>query len=428
MSGPEMVEHINKLSSSGAEQSLTGNYGVGAKIAAATRNHAGMIYLSWKGGQGSMIHLWRNPEDGTYGLKQQRKADGTYGDYLEVEDTLKPPMIGDHGTMIVLLGSSDEQATIEAPPGAPAASRWVAKYLNTRYFRIPVGITMRAREGWNWPRHDKDRNALRSLMGQERYLKEHAKESGCLSLSDGSTAHWWVLKDEDAIKNNTGYIESSGHIAALYQDELYEMATGRSGTAKLQQFGIIFGMRQVVIYVEPPRSDNGITTNTARTNLLFNNEPLPWSDWAAEFRDNMPTAIERLITEKAAGTNAVDAQTLRERLRPILDLFRVSRYRPAPAGDLLVDDHAPARGGRLGTPAGTAGGETGAEGGGKKSTGKAGNVYSLFEKRNGKPGEKVKPDPFPEWKMAYDAGWEPRGRRSRRPRRPIHCGSEPAPH
>src|SRR4051812_41162537 len=33
MSGPEMVEHINKLSSSGAEQSLSGNYGVGAKIA-----------------------------------------------------------------------------------------------------------------------------------------------------------------------------------------------------------------------------------------------------------------------------------------------------------------------------------------------------------------------------------------------------------
>ena len=38
MTGAEMVEHINKLSSSGAEQSLSGNYGVGAKIAAATRN------------------------------------------------------------------------------------------------------------------------------------------------------------------------------------------------------------------------------------------------------------------------------------------------------------------------------------------------------------------------------------------------------
>src|SRR5437899_63303 len=32
MTGPEMVEHINKLSSSSAEQSFSGNFGVGAKI------------------------------------------------------------------------------------------------------------------------------------------------------------------------------------------------------------------------------------------------------------------------------------------------------------------------------------------------------------------------------------------------------------
>src|SRR5688572_11578956 len=48
MTGPEMVEYINKLSSSAHIQSHAGNYGVGAKIAAATRNHAGLIYLSWK--------------------------------------------------------------------------------------------------------------------------------------------------------------------------------------------------------------------------------------------------------------------------------------------------------------------------------------------------------------------------------------------
>src|SRR6266536_5702554 len=86
MTGQEMVEHINKLSSSGAEQSLSGNYGVGAKIAAATRNHAGMVYLSWKKKQAAMIHLWRNAEDGAYGLIQQRRADGSYSEFVELED------------------------------------------------------------------------------------------------------------------------------------------------------------------------------------------------------------------------------------------------------------------------------------------------------------------------------------------------------
>ena len=41
MTGDEMGTYINSLSSAGSTQSFAGNYGVGAKIAAATRNHHG---------------------------------------------------------------------------------------------------------------------------------------------------------------------------------------------------------------------------------------------------------------------------------------------------------------------------------------------------------------------------------------------------
>ena len=58
MTGPEMVEYINKLSSSLHQQSSGGNFGVGAKIAAASRNPHGIVYMSWKEGVGHMIHLW----------------------------------------------------------------------------------------------------------------------------------------------------------------------------------------------------------------------------------------------------------------------------------------------------------------------------------------------------------------------------------
>src|SRR5438034_155812 len=44
MTGPEMVDYINALSSSIHEQSAAGNFGVGAKIAAAPRNPHGMLY------------------------------------------------------------------------------------------------------------------------------------------------------------------------------------------------------------------------------------------------------------------------------------------------------------------------------------------------------------------------------------------------
>ena len=64
MTGEEMLEFINQLSSSTAEQSFSSNFGVGAKIAAATKNPAGVIYQSWKQGQGWMVHLEKNRSTG----------------------------------------------------------------------------------------------------------------------------------------------------------------------------------------------------------------------------------------------------------------------------------------------------------------------------------------------------------------------------
>ena len=281
MTGEQMQQFINQLSSSGAEQSFSSNYGVGAKIAAATKHPAGVIYQSWRDSQGSMIHLERNSATGDYGLRQWQIADGTYSYHFSLEDSVKPDMISNCGTKVVLLGADDDANTMSAPEGAVAPSRWISKYLNTRYFRFPEGIDVRAREGWDYPRDDSDRNLLRTITGQKRYLDQHSIAAGTQEL-DFAAVHWWILKDEPALTNNSGFIESAGHVAALYQDELYDRATARAGTAMLQQFGVLFGARQVVLYLEPHASDDSLlTTNTARTTLRLDGEGLPWSDWGA---------------------------------------------------------------------------------------------------------------------------------------------------
>ena len=394
MSGEEMVRFINQLSSSVAEQSFTGNYGVGAKISAATRNPAGVIYLSWKDGEGSMIHLLRDQETGQYGLKQFEHSDETYTHYLPLEDLARPEIIKTHGTKVVLYGKIDTADTMQAPEGAPSPSRWISKYLNTRYFRFPEGIIIKAREGWDYPRTDKDRNYLRTIVGQEKYLDEHSTSSGRVKLTD-AIAHWWILKDEPAMTNNSGYLESSGHIAALYKDELYEQSTARAGMSKLQQFGVTFGYKFVVIYIEPTiNSSKILTTNTARTILLFNNEPLPWPDWAEEFREKMPNEIAALVSEKAAAASDEDhTKSIRERLKDILDIYKISRYKPIKDGDMLVDAEQLAGGGiprnfgiskrKDKTPSGGAGGALG-------------NIYAVFEKTDGVPARKAKPDIFPQ--------------------------------
>lgn len=391
MTGSEQVRYINALSSSIRTQSFSGNYGVGAKIAALPRNPQGLMYLSWKEGVGTMIHLRKNDGDGQYGLEQYEREDGSFGHYLEIDNDVKPKQIGKHGTKVILLGRSDDDDTITPPAIAASPSRWIAKYLNTRYFRFPDGVTVQAREGWTYPREDGARNKLRTITGQEKYLSDHAASSGIVKLKN-ATALWWILEDTKALGQESNYYASTGHTAALYKDELYEPSVGRGATARLQNFGVVFGHRLVVIYIQPDEDGNyELTTNTARTHILMDNEPLPWHEWAIEFRENMPEKIRQLIEEKAATSKGDHKDAIRDRLTPLLDLFKLSRYRPVPRGEKEIDSErvvggdaaSPMRATRIGSnPKGGKGGAVG-------------NVYAAFEKLGGEPGESVKTDPFP---------------------------------
>ncbi len=186
---------------------MSGNYGVGAKITTATKNPFGVLYLSWKDGEGSMIQMYKDEYTGQYGLQQWKHADGSYKHYLPLEDDVKPELIDTHGTKVVLLGLSEDRTQCKTV-GCSFASRWISKYLNTRYYELSPEITLKAREGWEYPRTDQDRNYLRGLSGQANYLKQHSLSSGKLDLTD-AIAHWWILKDESAITNNSGYIKSA---------------------------------------------------------------------------------------------------------------------------------------------------------------------------------------------------------------------------
>jgi hypothetical protein len=403
MTGKEMLKFINQLSSSGSDQSLTANYGIGAKIAAATRNPAGVIYQSWKDGEGNSIYLEKSSETGEYGLRQWELEDGSFSHFFPLEDEVKPEEITSTGTKVVLFGHSEKENTLTAPKEAAAPSRWISKYLNTRYFEFPENVTVRVREGWDFPRSDRDRNILRTITGQKPYLDSHAAVMGVHDMSE-ARIHWWILRDEPAISNNSGYIESGGHVAALYQNELYDRATARAGTAQLQHFGILFGAKFVVLYAEPisPPSSR-LTTNTARTTLLLNGELLPWADWAYEFRQSMPKEIAEFVKQKASSSTEKDhVKSIKDRLKGIIDLYKVSRYKPMPQGVYLSDENSRVSvgpsvdsGRKSTTSGGTRAGTTAGSGTKGIRDGELGNIYHLFEKKGGALSERVETDPFP---------------------------------
>jgi hypothetical protein len=394
MTGLELVEYINQLSSSMHEQSKHGNFGMGAKIAAAPRNTEGLVYLSWKEGRGSMIHLWKDPDKETYGLR--RFANSQF--WQPISDEIKPEPIKSHGTMVVLLGKAYDEDTMQAPPDAQIPSRWILRYLNGRYFRFPQAVTVKARENWDKPREHKH-NALRRVTGQEAYLKANSADSGVVELQSAK-AHWWILKDE---VDTSGHHFSGGHVAALFNDELYETVVSSAGVARLQSFGVIFGYKHVVIYVEPTQDAKGsLTANTARTQLLMDGQALPWTEYAAQFREQMPEPITRLMEKVAAGAgDNENAQSIRDRLKQIRDLFKFSRYRPASDGKHLIDDNLNA-GGKSGNTRNGGGGGGGGRSG--KSGGRAGDIYSLFAGTGETPAEEIGgfTDPIVKWVSIKD--------------------------
>jgi hypothetical protein len=88
----------------------------------------------------------------------------------------------------------------------------------------------------------------------------------------------------------------------------------------------------VVLHLEPQVGARRLESNTARTVLLLDHEPLPWSRWGEEFAASMPEEIRRL-QESAAGADCLPRQeAIRSRVTAILPLCRLSRYRPTRPG------------------------------------------------------------------------------------------------
>lgn len=319
MTAAELMNNINRLAASGHPQGHGQNFGVGGKISAVPRNKAGVLYFSWKKGEkrGSMVHLWYDDDTNNYGLKQQKVGKG-YQPWAPVSDAAKPKEVGEHGTMVVFLGNEDEEDTTISPPSLPTPKRWLYRYLTGRFYRFPAGTKVRA----NYTRDDKDKRVVTPF---ETWLLRHVESKGTLDLT-GAKAHWFIVKED--LDTSGGHYPTLGVVAALWQDELYDMVSSTTAAGRLHAFGIVFELRRVVIIIEPTAGDDTLTSDTARARLLVRGEPVPWVDWAAEFRTNMPAELELLQAGAAAKADIGNVrQNIIQRLQNLRELFKLPRYR-----------------------------------------------------------------------------------------------------
>lgn len=334
MTAEQMRRYINRLAASSREQSRTGNFGVGAKVAAGSRNPHGLEYRSWHEGEGALVRFMRS-DDGRWGLQAQQRPDGDEDFWRPLGEDDKPWPLRrrEHGTQVVLLGTSDADDTTEAPRRVAEGRRhWVVRYLNARFARLPEKIELLVRDMSAADRNEPGQ--LQRVNGQCHYLDQRAQATGAVELSD-AVAHWWVLDaDHRARRREAAEWISTGHAAALFADELYELLPQtRGGYGRLQDFGIRFGYERVVLYLEPRVAAGCLESNTARTLLLVDHEPLPWARWGEEFAAAMPTEILRLQEHAAMSDGVSRREAIQGRVVPLLGLYRLSRYRRPPDPD-----------------------------------------------------------------------------------------------
>ena len=377
MNGEDLRKLMNHMFSSGKEQGLTENFGIGAKVAGLIHSPEGMVYQVWKDGNGCLGILMKHPKNNKYGLLQQELEDGEIAPYIELESHLKPKFkrctIANHGSQVTLLGKSKGEDTY-LPSGD---GNWLARYLNTRYLSIPdnVEIAVSAQT------HQDKNPQIRMIKGMKRFNDKFSTHRGILEINKAKV-HWWVLKHK---KHANPEYTSTTHTASIFQHELYDFETNNTqNLTRLHRFGIIQLVKRVVIYVEP--TDRNVTADPSRSFVTLGSaKKIPWDEWGDEFAANMPQELRSL--EEEASEKATDEDVSKDAekiLRDWMKDFTIPKFALQEDGDIEVSEPMDAGGlpesGDL---------DDSRPGEGESSTnpnGQTGNQYSDFIKPKGPQG------------------------------------------
>lgn len=395
MNADQLVDFFNTFGAGGKPiGGVHENFGVGAKTSLLPWNREGLVVISYVEGQGSMIWVRQDPTTGEYGLKLFHAMNAAGEETLEavVEPfdnpafgcdwrKVRPSWLKDHGTVVVLLGNSTLDDTVLGDPNRDEQDlKGLASYLNRRFWEIPEGVEvsieeLRVNEKTSWPKtrtaakDDPDRRTnKRVILGAKHWIdyrsgnfhKGALRAHGHLKTPDQTLLRWWLWEgDRPAIQS---YAALQGYVAALYQNELYDVT---SHLATYRSFGVTdASVRQRLwIVAEPPPFDPkvkaGVYPRTDRNALLIqggpnSGGPLPVADWAAYFADHMPDEVREALRSARHEEGTVDEAWRDKLLERFGSRWRVAKLRAIgdATGTLLagVDTVAPTQPGSPSPP------------------------------------------------------------------------------
>lgn len=325
------------------------NFGVGAKIAALPWNPQGVVVISYKDGQPSMIQIELDPDSAEYELVEfETESGSTY--VINPADvdwgsevnwaSVAPEWARKNGTTVVLLGSEQAPDTVLGNPKAGEnAIKGLSVYLNSRFWDLRhvevVVVELRNERKALWPtgpddRDDARRPNNRSIMGAKYYLADIPAKDARLVAADVArldqnrvNAHWYLWEGERPAVHS--YAKKPGYVAVKYKDELFELTNHK---AHFRWFGVADAKVQsnLFIVLEPQHFNSevgmwGVHPDQSRNRLIFSGNgekgiAVPMADWGYEFSDSMPDEIrEAILKARAEGPSTLQDEEYRKRLQ-----------------------------------------------------------------------------------------------------------------
>lgn len=352
MSAEELLNYFKTLGAGGKKiGGVHDNFGVGAKIASLPWNPNGLVVISHKDSQASMIWIFLDEDSQEYELAPFETEDGskTYvidPNKVRTEDgiawgNISPEWIQENGTVIVLLGSDSQSDTILGNPDANEADvKGLSLYLNTRFWDLSETdikvVEVRSNKKTQWPqdieeKDDARRPNNRTIKGARHFLTELKAKEGNLAHTDVSLLGEekvmceWYLWDGKRPDVHT-YAKEIGYIAIRYNGELFHLTSSK---VDFRHFGIIESavQRNLTLILEPQHYNKlegltwGIHPDQSRNQLIFtgNREKgvqIPLVDWGTEFASKMPDPIHDAIRKARSGmSGSIEDDDYRKRLQ-----------------------------------------------------------------------------------------------------------------
>jgi len=323
-SGPGMdadkLRRVMDLHSSGDEktQGVSGNFGIGAKIAGLRANPYGLRYRSCCNGRVSEAWLRRfqDAERTIYGLEQFECVDGKWHTIIDVteECEIEGYSLSSDWTEVVLLGKDAKQDTFADPEGTVDANKhWLFKEIASRFYGLPVPVYANTGEMYQ----DKDKfdkcSGLNSVQQRENWNE-------LVELADGASLRYSILKSTKTV--NSVQLPIRGHIALVYRNEIYDITYGHNWSDLSIRYGIHTASGRISVQIHLP-DEYPVYPTMSRENLKLKDDGSTVN--CESFRNlvisNMPQHLVEFM-EHARKPQVANSEWCDKQLQSYIDLHK----------------------------------------------------------------------------------------------------------